>query len=217
MQADGTLKIQARSQFFEKTSGEFYLAIYLIENNFVGYQAGQGSNAQHKNIFRGGIGDHHFGDLLVAGSVEADQVFEIQHTFNLNASGYQADNIKIVAVLWEKVGNRYEYVNVNSTSAIELVSANEEINRRVSLFQVTPNPVSTHATILLSLEQPLDQLALDVLSLDGRKVGAIVAPDFLGAGAHQLPWYLGKPLSPGVYLLRLQSMQGILSRQIVIP
>lgn len=217
LQPDGMLRVQARAQFFEKTSGEFYLGLYILERNFVGYQAGQGSTAQHKNIFRGGIGEHDFGDLLAAGSVEADQSFEVEHIFNLNATGFQSDNIEIVAVLWEKVGNKYEYMNANSSTTVELLSANEEVNRRVNLFQVSPNPVSSDATIELRLKDALDQLSLELLSLDGKRVTSVAAPDFLAAGAHRLSWPLNQRLPSGVYLLRLQSAQGVLSRRIVIP
>lgn len=217
LQPDGMLRVQARAQFFEKTSGEFYLGIYLLESNFVGYQAGQNNMAQHKNIFRGGLGEQDFGDLLAAGSVEVDQSFEVEHFLNLNATGYQSSNIEIVAVLWEKVGNKYEYVNANSSTTIEFLSSNEEVNKRVNLFQVSPNPVVSQATIDLVLHQPLDQVFFDVLSLEGKRVASLAAPDFLTAGTHRLPWRINGNLSSGVYLLRLQSTQGVMSRRIVIP
>lgn len=216
MQQDGSLKIQARAQFFEKLSGEFYLGIYLIEKNYVGYQSPIGNGAEHKNLFRGAIGDENFGDLLVAGSVDADQTFDLEHSFNLNASGYSSDNIEIVAILWEKVGNKYEYVNANSSSTIEIVSSNEELERRISSFQVSPNPLRSNGTILLSLDQPLERVSADLLTISGKKVQNIAMPNLLPAGEYRLELALQDRLPAGVYLLRLQSAQGMISKRLII-
>lgn len=216
MLADGSVKVQARAQFFEKTSGEFYLGIYLVQKNFVGYQSPIGNAAQHKNLFRGSIDDNDFGTLLVAGSVDADQVFDMEHSFNLNATGYQSDNINIVSILWEKVGNRYEYVNANFSDVFEIVSSNEEVNKRVSLFQVSPNPLRSNAMIELSLDKPLEQVVTDLLTISGEKVQAVGMPNFLPAGEHRFPVILQDRLAAGVYLLRLQSVQGMINRRIVI-
>lgn len=216
MLQDGSVKVQARAQFFEKTSGEFYLGIYIVEKTFVGYQSPIGNDAEHKNLFRGSIDDNDFGELLVAGSVDEDQVFDLEYSFNLNATGYQSDNVNLVSILWEKVGDRYEYVNANSSDVFEIVSSNEEVNRRVNLFQVSPNPLRAYAMIELSLDQPLEQVATDLLTINGERVQTVSMPDFLPAGAHRFPIILQDRLAAGVYLLRLQSTQGMINRRIVI-
>ncbi|MBX2877656.1 MAG: hypothetical protein KTR30_36390, partial [Saprospiraceae bacterium] len=185
MLPDGSLKVQARAQFFETATGEFYLGIYIVEKDFVGYQSPIGNDAQHKNLFRGSIDNNDFGELLVAGSVDADQVFDIEHSFNLNATGYQSSNIDIVSILWEKVGERYEYVNANSSDVFEIVSANEEVEKRVSRFQVSPNPLRSNAVIELSLDQPLEQVVTDLMTITGEKVQTISTPNFLPAGEHR--------------------------------
>lgn len=216
MLPDGSVKVQASTKFFEGTTGEFYLGIYIVEKSFVGYQSPIGGNAQHKNLFRGSIDNNDFGELLVAGAVEADQVFDMEHSFNLNATGYQSDNINIVTILWEKVGNKYEYVNANSSDIFEIVSANEEVERRVNRFQVFPNPVRSNAVIELALDEPLEQVATDLLTIAGKRVQTISTPDFLAAGNHRLPLVFQDRLSPGVYLLRLQSAQGMINRRIIV-
>ncbi len=216
MLPDGVVKVQARAQFFEKTTGEFYLGIYIVEKNFVGYQSPLGGNAEHKNLFRGSIDNNDFGELLMAGSIDADQVFDRELSFNLNATGYESSNVDIVSILWEKVGDRYEYVNANSSDNFEIVSASKEVEQRVSLFQVSPNPMRANAIMELSLEKPLEQVATDLLTITGERVQAINIPDFLAAGDHRLPMAIEKHLTPGVYILRLQSTQGMMNRRIVI-
>lgn len=216
MNSDGSVKVQARAKFFEATTGEFYLGIYIVQKNFVGYQSPIGGEAQHKNLFRGSIDNNDFGELLVAGSVDADQIFDMEHSFNLNATGYQSSNVDIVSILWEKVGNRYEYVNANSSDNFEIVSANEEVDQRVNLFQVSPNPMRANAFIEISLDQPLEQVATDLLTITGERIQGINMPDFLAAGDHRLPLTVQDRLTPGVYILRLQSTQGMINRQIII-
>ena len=216
LQTNGMLKVEAKVKFFENANGEYYMGLYLVENDFVGYQSGQGNAAQHKNIFRASLMDNTYGDLLGAGMMAADSEMDMETTFDLNATALQAGNIEIIAIIWEKVGTKYEYVNANSSKNIQLVSANEEVEKRVTQFTVAPNPVEKRAVIELDLANPLEAFQLKWITLDGKTVQVLSSANSISAGNHRFEIERPAAMTAGVYLLQLTSAQGTISKKILI-
>ncbi len=216
LQTTGMLKVEAKAKFFENGNGEYYMGLYLVENDFVGYQAGQGNGAQHKNLFRGSLMDNTFGDLLGVGMMAANTEIDMETDFDLNASGFQAGNIEIIAIIWEKVGNKYKYVNANSSKSIQLVSANEEVEKRVAQFTVAPNPVEKRAVVELELANPLEAFQLRWITLDGKVVRVLASANSINAGQHRFEIERPAAMTAGVYLLQLTSAQGTISKKILL-
>jgi len=216
LQTSGLLKVEAKAKFFESTNGEYYMGLYLVENDFVGPQAGQGSAAQHKNIFRASLMDHTFGDLLGAGMMAADTEMDMETTFDLNASGFQAGNIEIIAIIWEKVGTKYQYVNANSSKSIQLVSANEEVEKSVAQFTVVPNPIEKRAVVELQLANPLEAFQLRWITLDGKTIQVLSSANSINTGQHRFEIERPASMAAGVYLLQLSSAQGTISKKILL-
>lgn len=216
LQTTGMLKVEAKAKFFESANGEYYMGLYLVENNFVGPQSGQGSAAQHKNIFRASLMDEAFGDLLGAGVISANDEMNLETIFDLNASGYQAGNIEIIAIIWEKVGNKYEYVNANSSKNIQLVSSNEEVEQRVAEFTISPNPIQERAVVDIQLDDPLQAFQLRWLSLEGKVIQVLSTASSISQGKHRFEIERPASMAAGVYLLQLTSEQGTISKKIVL-
>lgn len=216
LQTTGMLKVEAKAKFFENGNGEYYMGLYLVENDFVGYQSGQGNGAQHKNLFRGSLMGNTFGDLLGVGMMAANTEIEMETDFDLNASGFQAGNIEIIAIIWEKVGDKYKYVNANSSKSIQLVSANEEVEKRVTQFTVAPNPIEKRAVIDLQLANPLEAFQLKWITLDGKIIQVLSSATSINAGKHRFEIEKPASLTAGVYLLQLTSEQGTISKKIVL-
>ncbi|MEZ5043730.1 MAG: Omp28-related outer membrane protein [Saprospiraceae bacterium] len=216
LQPNGMMTVNTSTQFFSTTTGEYYLAMYLLENNFVGYQAGQGNAAAHKNILRAVIGGENFGDLIGLGEIAANTKVDLEHDFNLGSSSFQVGNVEIVAVIWEKIGNKYKYVNANSTTVIDLVSANEEIDNRVAQFTISPNPVFETAVISFQLSEKLSNAELRLFTLDGKQVQVLQANTSFAAGQHRIEIQRSNLKSAGVYLVQLISDQGAISRKLVV-
>lgn len=216
LQTNGMLTVEAKAKFFEDTNGEYYMGLYLVENDFVGYQSGQGNGAEHKNIFRASLMDHTFGDLLGVGMMSADTEMDMETVFDLNATGYEAGNIEIIAIIWEKVGAKYKYVNANSSKSIQLVSANEEVEKRVAQFTVAPNPVEKRAVVELELANPLEAFQLKWITLDGKTVQVLSSANSISAGNHRFEIERPAAMSAGVYLLQLSSAQGTITKKILL-
>ncbi len=216
LQTNGILKVEAKVKFFESANGEYYMGLYLVENDFVGYQSGQGNGAEHKNIFRASLMDHTFGDLLGAGMMAANTEMDMETVFDLNASGYQAGNIEIIGIIWEKVGTKYQYVNANSSKSIQLVSANEEVEKRVAQFTVAPNPIEKQAVVELQLANPLEAFQLKWITLDGKTIQVLSSANSISAGKHRFEIERPASMAAGMYLLQLSSAQGTISKKILI-
>ncbi|MDX1685079.1 MAG: Omp28-related outer membrane protein, partial [Saprospiraceae bacterium] len=46
------LEIDVKVEFFQPTSGDYNVAVWVIEDDVVNYQSGQGPNAEHPYVFR---------------------------------------------------------------------------------------------------------------------------------------------------------------------
>lgn len=108
--ADGQIKMKWKTKAFEALSGA-YLAVYIIEDEVEGYQAG------HPD----GIVDHHlvlrkevtagegYGSSL--GALSANQEVEGEATIDVDED-WNADHISVYAVVYNKVGTAYNFVNL---------------------------------------------------------------------------------------------------------
>jgi hypothetical protein len=88
----------------------------------------------------------------------------------------------------------------------------------VSLGQVRPNPVAGETAILFSL--PADAVAdLSIYDVEGRWVNTL-ASGLTSAGEHRVCWdgrdSLGRRVAPGIYVCRLDSPRGRVSRKMVV-
>jgi hypothetical protein len=108
--ADGKIQMKWKTKAFDAVSNAF-LAVYIIEDEVEGYQAG------HPD----GIVDHHlvmrkevtagegYGSSL--GSLTANQEIDGEATIDVDED-WNPENISIYAVVYSKVGTKYNFVNL---------------------------------------------------------------------------------------------------------
>ena len=129
-------KIEARVEFFEDVSGDYYVAFYALENSIPGGdgeasatnglgnsgrmdQAGDNSAGYvHDHVFRAASEDGPWGAQIINGSVTAGDDFELSAVIKKENIWFDVNKIEIVAVIYKKVGSSgplaYEYVNANN-------------------------------------------------------------------------------------------------------
>ncbi|GEM_PF-658929 len=96
-----------------------YLAIYVLEDKVKGYQSGhsEGDNALHKNVLRkeitagAGYGSKIEG-LAVGTDVSGEATIDID-------SDWDESHIKVIAVMYNKVGTKYNFVNLSTATLVE--------------------------------------------------------------------------------------------------
>jgi hypothetical protein len=85
-------------------------------------------------------------------------------------------------------------------------------------LRVSPNPFNP--ALMIGFDLPREEsVRLRVHGPDGRIVGKIASGTF-GAGPHQFVWNGrtsgGLPAAPGVYLLRLETEGGVVTKKVVL-
>lgn len=113
--------ITTKTKFFKELNGQVYLAVYLMENNVKGFQAGHPdlANTLHRYVLRGaatidgattqagvfGYPIFSLGDTTFAAGTEKE------NKFNISIKGYAKENLTVAAVLWKKEGDKFLYIN----------------------------------------------------------------------------------------------------------
>lgn len=121
-----TLRILTKTKFFKKTSGYFYLGVYLVEHEVIGKQAGYPEIVypKHNYVLRGGarlegvnalIINESFGYSLFKGyAVNIESGDFVEKSYRINIKDYDRSKLSVVTILWEKVGADFYYVNSSS-------------------------------------------------------------------------------------------------------
>jgi hypothetical protein len=127
--ANGKYKIRIKVKSFDQiNNGEFYAAVYLVNDNLIAPQASQSGQAKHTGVLRENLlgEDQPFGvKMLTApfnsgteGSFEKDDV-------EIKAGTQSLKDFRIVTVLWNKRADKYVFNNAAVSELSSLLSNNE--------------------------------------------------------------------------------------------
>jgi hypothetical protein len=166
---NGAVQVNAKAKFFKEGQGEYYLGLYLIENNVIGYQASIGNNANHKAVLRASFTQSSWGELLANGNIPTGS--EFQKTFSLPLTNAPNSNYEVVSIIWKKTGNLYDVVNVWA-SKIGTTTSTEELEG-ISSFQLISSATLDAVAVRITLEQNQEQLKLENFDPQGRKVSTV--------------------------------------------
>jgi hypothetical protein len=206
-----TLTVNTNTKFFNTVNGEYYLAVYVIENNVMANQTGHiPLMASHQNVLRTSMSTSAFGEQVGIGSIAANTVVPKTFTTTLNAS-WNTWNVWIAAVIWKKNGTTYDYVNSYTNMAI--VGIEEAAAQGVS-FSVFPNPVSSDATVSVMLEKNIDDCQITMMDITGRQVKSIHTGN-LHQGLQHFPIDT-RNLAEGIYTVNVIANGTVASRKIII-
>jgi hypothetical protein len=115
---DGVMNMKYKTAAWSDLSAP-YLAIYVLEDKVKGYQAGhsEGNDALHKNVLRKEVtNDAGYGSPIEGLAVGTDVSGEA--SFELN-SDWDESHIKVIAVMYNKVGTKYNFVNLSTATLVE--------------------------------------------------------------------------------------------------
>lgn len=204
------MTVQTRTRFFAETEGEYYLAVYLIQRTYVGFQASQGNNAEHKFVLREFLTGEPFGILLADGAVSAGQ--ESDHNLSFDLGDYDPANLQIATVIWRKVGDDYEFVNANYTNEINQTVSTGAPQLAGVRLSVGPNPVQASAQVTLQLDRTATDLQMSLVNGAGQTVQSLFQGT-LPAGEHRFE--LTRPATAGSYVLLVRTAGQVATRQVV--
>ena len=208
------LQIATTTKFFQEATGEYYIASYFVENGVVNAQAGRGADAIHEKILRGAITDETFGELIADGTIAADSEFSHSNIdFDLNAD-WDIEHLEFVSVIWKKVNDQYEFVNANITTEWALTVSSDDVNEFVSSMNVQPTVASTMTTVSIDLDQEIQNATLELYDFSGKKVNEIFQGR-IGIGNSTFTIEKSNGMTNGMYLVVLQTEEGVLTRKVI--
>lgn len=208
---NGAIEVDAKIRFFQPASGEFYFGVYLVEDHLMAYQSGQGNDADHRYVLQASFTNESFGELLVNGTVAANDEFTKSYSLPIgDPTGY---DYHIVGIIWKKEGSKYKLVNVWSTNTFGDPTQAKEISGLTS-FSLAPNLTSGNTLLKLQLENTLPDATLEILNLEGVPVEKVYS-GFLPAGVHHFNLDLSH-YPKGQYLVKLSGKEGTKVQRLIV-
>lgn len=150
---NNTLNINTKVKFFQQTTGEYYINVYLAEENVQATQNGQGSSAIHKRVLRAAAYANAAGVLVVNGNVVQGAEYTGSHSIPLNAS-WNTNNFYVFVVIWKKVNDEFHYVN-SSKKGGSYANINEQIVGDNG-FIIYPNVIESGQPFNIELSEIID-------------------------------------------------------------
>ncbi len=195
------LKINTKVRFFQNATGEYYLGVYVVEDNVQASQSGISGIATHKRILRASVTPNIEGTLISNGSVSIGEEFIDSITFTLNSS-WDTNNIKVFTVIWKKVGTKFHYENATIKQGILSVKHLIKNELNVNLY---PNISSGDQEIMLDVKGTSNEaLTIEVFNQVGAKINTVFT-GLLKSDKESFNVNPTKSLSKGLYFVNIVS------------
>lgn len=159
--------VQAKARFWTATSGDFYLAAFLIEDKVKEKQLGQTGIVEHHSIMRGSMMTNlsPWGEALVTGPVAAQDEYSRNFSMALKPYWVKA-NLSVLLVVYQKVGDKYLLVNAVKAKSQPTSIAARKTAPAITLF---PNPVSDVVNLRIA-GAGSGKIWLSICDVTGRQV-----------------------------------------------
>lgn len=206
----------SRAKFLvDLEGGDYWLAAYLIDDEFVGFQASQGSNATHENVLKHSFhGTNYFGENIITGNVDANQEFVIDGEFvvaNDPDLGDIDDGFSVVTVLWTRVDGKYTPLNLNRQPVTTLVSTNDVLTDiEATAYYAGAGQVNLNITS----DKNISDAVVFLYDINGRAI-TNSNPTNINSGKNQITLE-SNDLTMGTYVVVIESALGSKSIKVSI-
>lgn len=170
---NGKVEVNTSLEFFENfPNAEMYVANYIVRDNLIAPQSGQGANAKHINVLSGEVNNSLFGTLLNATSFNKGDKFNLTAEFdNFSLHSDKIEDVKIASVLWNKVNNKYVFINavvkdLKQNSNTDDFSGNQQLK-----WKRVPNGIELTGVANIPANK------VNVYDLQGREVRVSIIPN----------------------------------------
>jgi hypothetical protein len=209
-----SIKAQVSLLFPKAVSGSFSIGLYLVEKSVKEVQTGLSGTVEHKNVLRNSFFTQTFGEELTGSSFSAGYTKTISASINLPASS-QASNFEVVAVLWNKKGTKFEFVNVHSTSDMAgvLTSLSEKVDEGFHFVLMNASRSNVEFQFSSEMKQ-FNDINISLRDILGRTI--LVKRNIPLTSEVETCHFSNLNLVPGSYILSFESPAFILSRKVLI-
>lgn len=210
------ITLSSKVEYFQTVNADLYLAFYLIEKQVIEEQESRSPTAVHKNVLRTSLTPSTFGSQIAFAGKPL--------TISTNATGelkyilspmFKPDNITIAAVIWRKIGSKYELVNVNTLETVETTTAVEDPQLAAG-FSVAPNILSDQTWVKAELPTVGKQVEVAVFNLFGQQVRTLHR-GALAAGSYQWSLQRSDLTTSGFYIVRVMVDGQFAVKNLLVP
>lgn len=199
------ITVNTKTIFFQETSGEYYLALYILEDGVINNQAANSSMAIHPFVIRSSFTTAIFGNLLASGTISDGTEFLDNFELNID-SEWNADSLYVAGIIWDKSGDTYEFVNVNMTREFDSTVAVNAIPSTNMTIDLYPTITSTNSQLLFDLKDQPHNVAIQLFNIEGKVIQQIFNGTLnLGKSSLNIPT---NKLSSGLYFVNIQTQNG---------
>jgi len=135
---DDMLNVEVELEFVEDVMGEYYLGVYLVENNVIANQANQGPMTSHPNVVRRSFFGDTFGPQI---AIDPLKGFTISDNFTEDLAlgpDDEVEDFSVVAIVWNlNVNDQYRMFNLGVAQVSE-TSSNTDLELE-SKFDLSTN------------------------------------------------------------------------------
>jgi hypothetical protein len=164
----GAFLIEASTEFLADVMGDYFLSVFLVEDNVINFQQSQGSDAVHKYVLRQSLLEDTWGENIVVGEVAAGYTDGVDIEFpKVLSDNEELSDYYIAAVLWNKdASGTYRVINMNRVQVQELASSTAEPSSDLG-FAIH----SSEGSIMVE-QTAASNYEVQIYSLNGQKVYA---------------------------------------------
>ena len=111
-----TLDVETTVEFFEDTSGIFYLSAWIVEDGVYAFQNGlENEEPYHSHVLRGSMTPSVFGEVCADGLIQADDLYKNSFSMLLD-TGYRLHQTYLAFAIWKLESGGYKFINAYKNS-----------------------------------------------------------------------------------------------------
>jgi hypothetical protein len=209
-----SIKAQVTLNFPKAVTGTYSIALYLVEKSVKEVQTGLSGTVEHKNVLRNSFFTQTFGEELAGSAFVAGYSKTVSANINLPANSL-ASNFEVMAVLWNKKGVKYEFVNVHGTADMAgvLTSISEKVNDEFN-FQVTNSSTTDIGFQFSTASMRFKNITINLRDILGRTIQQ--QREVQLTNDLQTLHFSNLNLVTGTYILSFESSEFIVSRKVLV-
>lgn len=208
------ITVVTSTEFFQAATGDYKLALYIINDGYVGYQASRGNNVLHEKVLADAFTTDAFGETISTGSVDAGTIINGTYSIAINPD-WDIDKLEIAAIIWSVDGSSNIFENGNVTSQIDLATNTENIEVTQISAKFQPSILTTQTNLVINLTEATSAMNIKVLSAAGQLHKSITLGN-LTEGTHDVYLDRADLAGAGLYLVLIETDHGQLVKKLVV-
>lgn len=199
----GVFNIDVKTEFLEEVTGDFNIAVWIVENDVQQSQSGRSGLQDHPNVLRDNVNGT-FGEVLATGTTSAGTINDFSFTYTPDPS-YKLENLRFVAVIWEDKAGSYSFENGFVQDKVEISTSSTNLSEE-NAMTLTSTILTDYTNVTINMKES-QYGELQVVDLLGNQVLPLHR-GVLASGQTQFAIQKGDLPVAGMYLVNFQTEEG---------